>query len=145
MTAKFAINIDKMYEEESEKYPDRLENIRRAREMTPRVEALGALFATEGDLALPKIAAFCQAWQKGTKGENAANKLGKGDEERELGERSYQCYLQGILWANKDLPNPGGVYSFSFLSYSRVLSDLMTAVDKIVMGQFRNHPRVRRG
>lgn len=143
ITAKQAFNIDKMYEAEPEKYPGRLENIRQAREMIPRVVALRLMYETQGDSALSKIAAFCQAWQEGTKGEKAAEQLGQGEEEREFGKRSYQSYLQGILWADKDFPNLGGIfYLTNPVSYSRTLSDLMIEVDKIVMGQFRKNPLV---
>ncbi|MDR3642439.1 MAG: hypothetical protein P4L74_02310 [Candidatus Doudnabacteria bacterium] len=142
--AALAINLDKLYEAEPNRYPGRLENIKLAKELTPRVVALKLLFETEGKPALHKIAAFCQAWQQDTNGEQAANEIGEGEEEREFGRRSYECYLKGIRWAQKDFPNLGGVFSIGPVSYSRTLSDLMTAVDQIVVGQFRKHPSVRK-
>lgn len=140
-----ALNLDKLYEAEAVHYPGRLENIKLAQDLTPKIRALLKIFQFESERILPEVAAFIERWQEG-KTRTVAKKLSDGgyEEQRELGRQSFNCYLKGIEWGEEDSgagSTCGWMLRMIAVPYSASLSDLMEAVDNLVVA-FRSYPSI---
>jgi len=99
---EFAFVMDALYKDREVDYPGQLVVINEARSLTPVIKELRSDDGSESWLS--KAAAFVQHWQVGPH-QKIAKKIAGDDPDiilALLGERSYQCYLQGLRIMTED-------------------------------------------